>query len=303
MNDAPRPAAEDAMSPGTVAIIGAGRVGTALGVLLQKAGYPVVAAWGRDASRERVRRHLPDTPFHADLGDAARDADVLIVAVPDDSIVPTVGALAEAHALHAGQLVVHVSGSTSLAALGAARAAGARVLSLHPFQSFPDVQTGIERLPGSGIAVTGTTPPDAERGMRLARDLGAVPFLLDDDVKPLYHSAAVFAANYLVTVEAIAERLMRMAGIDDPLPLLRALAGTSFDRTFDLGPAIALTGPAVRGDIGTIERNLRAIGAAAPEATQAYVALGLAAARLAAEAGRLAPDDRARVEGALRRWT
>jgi predicted short-subunit dehydrogenase-like oxidoreductase (DUF2520 family) len=176
------------------------------------------------------------------------------------------------------------------------------VLSLHPLQSFPDVRTGIDRLPGSGIAVTATNEEDAVFGEGLVRGIGAIPFRLDDEVKPLYHAAAVFAANYLVTVEALAERILVAAGVPDPLPLLHALVRTSFDRTFAIGPGAALTGPAVRGDVGTIDRNLAALAERAPEASAAYVELGLAAARLAAGAGRLSPGDRGRVEEALRRW-
>jgi predicted short-subunit dehydrogenase-like oxidoreductase (DUF2520 family) len=250
-----------------------------------------------------VEANLPNTAFHPDAVDAAGRADVVVVAVPDDLIAPTVQALVTAGAVHPGQVILHVSGSASLAVLEAAREAGARTLSLHPLQSFPDVETGLERLPGSGIAVTASTEEDAALGEALARDLGAVPFRLDDSVKPLYHAGAVFAANYLVTVEALAESVMRAAGVADPLPLIAAVARTSFDRTFAIGPGAALTGPAVRGDVGTIDRNLAALSGGAPEAVDAYRALGLAAARLASEAGRLGPDQRRRVEEALRAWT
>jgi predicted short-subunit dehydrogenase-like oxidoreductase (DUF2520 family) len=286
----------------TVALVGAGRVATALGVLLQRAGYGVVAATGRAASRERVERYLPAARFVEDAGEAARDADLVVIGVPDDLIAETAAALATAGAINRGQVVVHLSGSTSLDALDAATQAGARGLSLHPLQSFPDVDTGVTRLPGSGIAVTASNDEDVVFGERLARDVGAVPFVLDDEVKPLYHAGAVFAANYLVTVEALAERIMRAAGIADASPLLLALAATSFDRTFEIGAEQALTGPAVRGDAGTIERNLTALRLGAPESVDAYVALARAAAALASDGGRLDDEGRRRVEEALDRW-
>jgi 2-amino-4-hydroxy-6-hydroxymethyldihydropteridine diphosphokinase len=287
----------------TVAVVGAGRVATTLAVLLRRAGYRILAASGRDASARRVAAHLPGTAFHdqASAADAARAADVVIVGIPDDLIEPTVAALASAGAFHDGQHVLHVSGSTSLDALSPASDAGGRVLSLHPLQSFPDVDTGLDRLPGSGMAVTATTEVDVTWGERLVADVGAVPFRLADADKALYHAGAVFAANYLVTVEALAERLMRASGVADPAPLLQALACTSFDRTFALGPGAALTGPAVRGDVGTIERNISALRERAPDAVAAYVELGRAAARLAADSGRLSADDLARVLGALER--
>jgi predicted short-subunit dehydrogenase-like oxidoreductase (DUF2520 family) len=264
----------------------------------------VVAASGRDASRARVARHLPAARFtrEPEHAEDARSADLVIIGVPDDLIAETASALATSNAIRPGQVVAHLSGSTSLDALNAAARAGARVISLHPLQSFPDVETGVARMPGSGIAVTASNEVDAEFGERLARDIGAVPFVLDDEVKPLYHAGAVFAANYLVTVEALAERVMRAAGIDDPSPLLRSLAATSFDRTFEIGPAHALTGPAVRGDAGTIERNLIALQRDAPEAIDAYVALARAAAALANDGGRLDDEGRRRVEEVLDRW-
>jgi len=100
-------------------------------------------------------------------------------------------------------------------------------------------------------------------------------------------------------VEGLAERLLIAAGVDEPLALLEPLARTAFDRTFELGPAAALTGPAARGDAGTIERNLVALAANAPEAAPAYRALARVAAGLAREAGRLDDDGERRVLQAL----
>ncbi|HCO02685.1 MAG TPA: DUF2520 domain-containing protein, partial [Actinobacteria bacterium] len=98
-----------------------------------------------------------------------------------------------------GQTVAHLSGSASLHVLEAARERGANVLSLHPLQSFPDVETGLARLPGSGVAVTALDEEIAAFGERVVRSMGARPSRLADAAKPLYHAAAVFCANYLVT--------------------------------------------------------------------------------------------------------
>jgi predicted short-subunit dehydrogenase-like oxidoreductase (DUF2520 family) len=284
-----------------VGLVGAGRVATALGVLLERAGHDVVAASGRDASRERVARYLSRTAFTT-AEEAAREAEVVVIGMPDDRIEPACSALAAAGALTAGRRVLHLSGSVTLAALAAAAAAGCGVLALHPLQSFPDVDTGIERLPGSGIGITAGGEADFEFGVGLALDVGGAPFRLRDDVKALYHSAAVFSANFLVTVQGLAADVLRRSGVDDPLALLEPLARTSFDRTFSLGPGAALTGPAARGDAGTIERNLAALSKDAPDAVQAYVALSAAAAELAVSAGRITREDAERVREELDRW-
>jgi predicted short-subunit dehydrogenase-like oxidoreductase (DUF2520 family) len=277
-------------------------VATALGVLWGRAGHRIVSASGRDASRERVGNYLPGTEFEPDPATAAAAAETVVLGVRDDLIEDMCAAVAAGGGLHPGTRVLHLSGSVPLSALDPASDAGAGILSLHPLLSFPDVATGIDRLPGSGIAVTADTEAVEAFGQDLARDAGARPFVLPDVVKPLYHAGAVFASNYLVAVEALAERILMAAGVADAPALLEPLARSAFDRAFALGPEAALTGPAVRGDAGTIERNLRALADASPGAVASYVALADAATAIALEAGRIDADQHARVREALDPW-
>ena len=135
-----------------------------------------------------------------------------------------------------------------------------------------------------------------ELGRRLAADLGATPFRLADDRRPLYHAAAVFASNYLVATSAVAERLFAEAGVPEPLDAMRPLQETT------LGPGAALTGPAVRGDASTVERNLDALATSAPETVAAYVAMCRIALDLGDETGRLDASGRRAVEEVLARW-
>jgi predicted short-subunit dehydrogenase-like oxidoreductase (DUF2520 family) len=107
----------------------------------------------------------------------------------------------------------------------------------------------------------------------------------------------------LVTIEALAERLFREAGVEDPLAVMAPLIRGTVDSLIELGPAAALTGPVVRGDAGTIRRNLEALASHAREAVPAYVALARASLLLAERSGRLARGSRARVEEVLREWT
>jgi predicted short-subunit dehydrogenase-like oxidoreductase (DUF2520 family) len=290
--------------PLSVAVVGAGRVGTALGVLLERAGHRVVAAWGRDASRDRVRRWLPWTRFvePSVSPEAFGSVDLLLMCLPDDLLARGSNDLAAARAVPVGGVVAHVSGARQLDVLEAARAAGVAVMSLHPLQSFPDVETGLANLPGSGIAVTATDERTTLFGERVALDLGCVPFRVEDHAKPLYHAAAVFASNYLVTVQATAERLFRLAGVNDPAPLFEPLSRANLEAAFGTGPAEALTGPAVRGESGTIHRNAEAIRRADPDALSAYIELARLAAALAAASGRLIPEDRRQVDEELDRW-
>ena len=285
-----------------VGVVGAGRVGTAVAVLLRRAGHRVVAASGGDRSRERVARFLSDVPLRSSA-DAASAAELVVLGVPDDRIEPVCREVAEADGFRDDQVVVHVSGSVGLGALDPARAAGARTLSVHPLQTAPTVDEALERFPGSAVAVTAVDEDGYGVGERLARDLGGRPFRLSDDRKPLYHAAAVFASNYVVALAGLAERLFREAGIEDPVGAFHPLTEATVANVARLGPAEALTGPAARGDAGTVRANLEALRPFGTDVTEAYVALGRIAVGLATAAGRLSAEERARLEEVFRAWT
>lgn len=285
-----------------VAVVGAGRAGTAVAVLLQRAGHRIVAASGHAATRERVARFLPDVPLLGAAGSAGR-ADLTLIAVPDDAIVGVVAEIVAGGGVRAGAWFAHLAGAVGLDVLAHVRDAGGRRLALHPLQTFADVEGAIERVPGSAAAVTADDEEGFALGERLARDLGAIPFRLEDAMRPRYHAAAVLASNDLVALSAVAERLFRDAGVPDPTGAMLPLQRATLDNVGRLGAAGALTGPAVRGDASTIERNLAAVAAAAPEAVPAYVALARLALGLAAAGGRLGDDARAEVEAVLARWT
>jgi predicted short-subunit dehydrogenase-like oxidoreductase (DUF2520 family) len=286
--------------PLDLAIVGAGRVGTALGVLLQRAGHRIVAVSGRHDTVARAERYLPGVPV-LPARQAVVNAQLVLIAVPDDLIRQICSQVSTG--MHRGQVVAHLSGSLGLDVLAPAAHWGIGSLALHPLQSVPDVPSGVKRIPGSGFAVTANNEAMLQLGERLAREAGGIPFRIRNEDKALYHAAAVFASNYLATVEAIAEHLFQRAGVEDTRTALAPLAIATLSNVVREGPSNALTGPVVRGDVGTLERNLEALKQAAPEAIAAYVALARAAAGLAEQDGRLSPQDRRAIEGVLYRWT
>jgi predicted short-subunit dehydrogenase-like oxidoreductase (DUF2520 family) len=282
-------------------VVGAGRVGTALAVLWRRAGHRIVAVAGGPATIERAATHLPGVPV-LDSVAAARDAEVVLLSTPDAAIVRVCGELVRSGAVGPGTAVAHASGATGLDALAPARSAGAIALSIHPLQTCPTVEAAVERIPGAGFAVTAETEEGFALGERLAADAGGRPFRLADEAKPLYHAAAVFASNYLVTVTAIAHELERTAGIEDPATILAPLQAATLANLERVGPAAALTGPAVRGDAATVARNLQALSERMPEAVRPYVALADLALELAERSGRLPAEGREAVEEVLVRW-
>ena len=283
-----------------IAVIGAGRVGTALAVGWRRAGHDIVGVSGREATGRRAATYLPGVPVVA-AAEAVAVAELVVIAVPDDAVAGAVEDVVNAGAR--GRWVAHCSGALGLGPLAPVVEAGGRRLAVHPLQTFPDVERAIAQLPGCTVAVTADDEEGAALGERLARDLGAEPFRLADDLRPLYHAAAVFASNDLVVLSAIAQRLLAIAGVPDPGAALEPLQRATLANVAALGPAAALTGPAVRGDAGTVAANLGALGAHAPDTTAAYVVLCRAALDLAVAGGRLDEGGRARVEEVLARWT
>jgi len=284
-----------------IAVVGAGRVGTAVAVALRTTGHDVVAVSGGSATAARAARYLPGVPVLAS-SEAARRASVVVLAVPDGALPSVVSELAADNAFRDAGWAVHVSGAATLEVLDPAAAAGAHRLSLHPLQTFPTAEHAVERLRGAGIAVTSDDDEGEAFGMSLAADMGGVPFRLQDQARPLYHAAAVFASNYLVAVSAVAADLFAAAGIEDPAAVMLPLQRATLENIQRLGPGTALTGPAVRGELTTIERNLAALRASRPEAVAPYVALCRVATQLGLDAGRLAPDDATAVEEVLASW-
>jgi predicted short-subunit dehydrogenase-like oxidoreductase (DUF2520 family) len=224
----------------------------------------------------------------------------VVIGVPDDAIEPTCREIAGA--LTGTQTVLHLSGSVGLDALDAARGGGARTLSLHPLQTFPTVEAGVERMPGAPVAVTATDAETQEIGSRLAEDAGGRPFPLADGDKPLYHAGAVFTSNYMVTVLAAAREAFAAAGVPDPADALAPLANATLHNALSGDPIGALTGPAVRGDVGTVERNLIALHDRAPELVGPYIVLAELALDLLERSGREKPPHDRAVREVLAKW-
>lgn len=282
-----------------IAIVGAGKVGTALGVRWLLADHEIAVARHGAPTEERHQKFLPRTPLMT-AEEAVRSADVVMIGVPDPFIAGVCTSLRDA--LRAGQFVAHLSGAMGLDSLSAAGEAGASVLSIHPLQTFPDVESAIGNIPGSAMAITALDERSAALGEELAIDAGGRPFRLEDDMKSLYHAAAVFASNYLVAVAGQAATLFRAAGIADPVDAFLPLSMASIENVARLGPEAALTGPVVRGDAAGVRRNLEALAQRAPDAVGPYVALAGLALALAARSGRSTDEGLASIEEELARW-
>jgi predicted short-subunit dehydrogenase-like oxidoreductase (DUF2520 family) len=281
----------------TVAVIGAGRLGGALGRLLSLAGYRVVAVTGRTSGSARAAaRFVGAGEPTTDVVRAAAGARIVLITTPDREIRAVCERIAGGGGLRRGALVAHASGANTRGLLAAAARAGAARAVIHPLQSVPSRERGVANLPGSYFRVE-SDPAGLRRARRLVRSVGGRELALprwrtDRDSAALYHAGAVAASNHLVTLIAHAVRHFTALGADRRqalravLPLIRGTLA-NVER---LGIPAALTGPIARGDLPTIEGHLAALRRRAPELLELYRQLAMETIPLAREKGGLSEE-------------
>lgn len=277
-----------------VGIVGAGRVGAVLGAALHRAGHDVVGVSAvSDLSRLRAEALLPGVPI-LPAPDVATDADLVLIAVPDDVLPDLVRGLVDTGALHAGQFVAHPSGRYGIGVLTPATAAGALGLAIHPVMTFTGTSVDLARLADCPFGVTSDehVRPVAEA---LVVEMGGDPVWVPEEARGLYHAGIAFGANFLMTVVLQSFELLRDAGMTQPQRLMAPLLAASLDNALSQGDA-ALTGPVARGDARTVAEHLQRIRGAAPHVVPAYAALARLTADRALAAGLL---DATAAEGLL----
>ncbi len=258
-----------------VVVLGAGRVGSAIGVLLHSAGLHVAAVTTRSPATAEYVASRTGAQAGTDNAAAAARGDIVFVTTNDDAIAGVVAEAAEAGAFRPGQLVVHMSGALSLAVLAPAAAEGAAIGSAHPMQSFATADDALRMIRGSVFGVT-SGPGSRDTIEALVQVLGGQAVTIADENKVLYHAAAVMASNYLVAIEDVAVELLAHAGFDEASALgaLRPLAVGTIGNVNEIGTTRALTGPIVRGDTGTVRGHVEALRGLPGDELQLYRALG-----------------------------
>ena len=264
----------------TLGFIGAGRAGAALAQALAAVGYPVVAVAGRTRDRAQwLAGHLPRGVSVGNAQDVADAASFVFVTTPDDAIAE----VASGTGWRPGQAVVHCSGVLSLWPLEAAKAQGARIGSFHPLFTFgPAGTVNAQALHGAAFGLEGD-PPLLDALSEMARRLGGVPIRVPPEARPLYHAAAVLVCGYFVALFNDAAGLWRNGGLapDEAAPALAHLVRATLDNLVGLGVEHSQTGPVPRGDMGTVQAHLEALGEQAPELLPVYTALARRAVQLA----------------------
>jgi predicted short-subunit dehydrogenase-like oxidoreductase (DUF2520 family) len=245
-------------------VLGAGRVGGAFAQALRAAGHDVIAELHRNEDPSEIAR-----------------ADVIVIAVPDDELA---GAVAVVERLgRAGSVVIHTCGIHGVEPLVAC---GPFIAAIHPARPIASPEQPLDGV------IFGVTAPDELHAWceAFVRDLGGETLFIGEADRVAYHAALCIASNFAVALAGDAAELA--GGHDILIPALRA----NVENIARLGPDAALTGPVVRGDVGTVRAHLHALP---PELLEAYAANARRALARAVAAGRLDQAAAARVTEAL----
>jgi len=268
-----------------IGFIGAGTVATALATRLSQKGAKIIAVSSRSlTSAERLAGSLPRCYPYSSPQEVADAAELIFITTPDDAIAEVAN---EVH-WHPGKSVVHCSGAHSLDVLNSAKQAGANTGSFHPLQTFASIKQAVENLPGSTFALEAEEPLLSTL-KELTSLLAGEWIELKPGDKVIYHAAAVFACNYMVTLVKLATELWQTFGVPPEKAtraLIPLLQGT-VNNIGNIGLPDCLTGPISRGDLGTISKHLTALKDKNPSLLAVYKQLGLHTIPTALEKGKI----------------
>jgi len=267
----------------SIAIVGAGRLGSALLRELTRKGYGITEVVARDAAvtRRKIKK-LRTQKVRVTSYDSARlDADLVWFCVPDAEIAKAARSLA-GRTSWKGKYAFHSSGALTRDELKLLRRQGARIASVHPFMSF--VHEAAPSLRGVPFGLEGD-PPALAQARRIIKDLDGIAFTIPKANKTAYHTWGSFTSPLLIALLVTAEEVAEAAGIPRALARKRMLPilNQTLNNYENLGAAASFSGPIIRGDVETVRRHMAALSRL-PEAQKVYVALATSALkRLPAE--------------------
>lgn len=270
-----------------ISIIGAGRVGRALGRLLHQADNVIV-----DVVCRSHRSAAAAARFIGAGNPQARDrarlsaTDLILISTPDDNISNAVGLIADQRSRTGASVVLHTSGALDRTVLSALSDSGMSIGSCHPLQTFASASNAFALVRSTYFCLEGDQQA-VRAARRLVRDVGARYFEIEAGEKATYHAAAVLASGGVVSLLSIACDLMVRSGLSEikARRVLEPLVAGTIANIRATGHARALTGPVRRGDAGTVERNTMALAAIDQRWERLYRLLGQRALELAEQAG------------------
>jgi predicted short-subunit dehydrogenase-like oxidoreductase (DUF2520 family) len=263
--------------------IGAGKVGTALGIYLKEKGFELSGYYSRSKDSCVQAAIRTQSNYYSTLKPLVEASDILFITTSDDQIESVAKQLCEECCLKPGQLIIHTSGALPSTVLNVVKAFGCFTYSMHPLQAFADVDKSVSDLSNTYFCIEG----DEEKISILEELLHTCKnayFKVRPEQKILYHASACMLSNYLVTLIHNSLKLLDDIQLDNSTAFkaMLPLVNSTIQNVLELGTKDALTGPISRGDIDTVKKQFEAISSTSNEQLALFSCMAKETLKLAA---------------------
>ena len=259
-----------------VAIIGAGRVGSALANALCQKGYQIVAIIDKHLSSSEKFRTQIQVEICSNNISKLIPVDLIFISVPDDSIEIIVNELkVKFEKMKLSRFLFHTSGALSSDILEPIQKYGVSTASFHPIQTFFGEKQDYRKFENIYVSIEGDKKA-VLKAKKIINNLGGKFLLIPKEFKPLYHLACTITSNYLNTLLFTVIDLLKMINFSEKksLEILFPLISTTIDNIKKNGLNNSLTGPIARGDVGTVKKHLSILSESFSEYKPLYQELG-----------------------------
>lgn len=225
-----------------IRLVGTGRVAFHLGHALKRADHDIAGVAARNGNASMKLANELGTSSYP-LNGTLPQADIILIAVSDDAIADVAMNIPISDAI-----VIHTSGASEVDRLLPHPQRGVLwpLISLSPGEAmdFTQVPLVIDANSERARSAVGA----------LANSLSKQVHELSHDQRELVHATAAISLNFPLHLLARSQELLEKQGIDPGIlmPSFVAMA----QKAAAIGASEALTGPARRGDLGTIHRHL-----------------------------------------------
>ncbi|OEK02518.1 glycerol-3-phosphate dehydrogenase [Roseivirga sp. 4D4] len=233
-----------------IGILGTGNVAWQLARTLENGGHVIRHIYDRDITK--AEKFAMDY-FNASTGDSLDlsgvDANLFLMAISDDSIEE----VAQQLKLPQNATLVHTSGTIPLNALGYAQTHNIGVF--YPLQTFSKGKsTDLTDIP---ICIEGESQETIELLRAIGNSISHSVHVLNSNQRKVIHLSAVFACNFTNHMFTISKGILDSNDLD--FDLLKPLIAETLNKSFDIGPDNAQTGPAIRGDMETLDKQFESL--------------------------------------------
>lgn len=256
-----------------IGFIGAGKVGTAFGCYLRNKGLAITGYASRSLSSAKKAAELTNSKVYSVKG-LITACEIIFITTNDDQIEKTAIEIDKLFSEFNGKSFIHMSGALSSKSLKPLQEKGAEVYSMHPMQSFAELDKSITNLKDTAFGIEGCG--DLELIISLLKKTGNSYLKLTPDQKSEYHITSCVVSNFLTALLDFGFEMMKSIGIEEKAVIssLAPMIRGTVENNIKLGPQKALTGPIARGDVETIVSHLQSLEKSNQPAAVTYRQLG-----------------------------